>query len=93
MNAETAVIPAPVDPIEQLIGVEEVARRLEVSEDTVWTMARDGRFFPPLHVGRLARWRVRDLNRWVEERGAFIKKIDASAKRAAEKKRGAGRAG
>lgn len=88
MNTQEAeVIPAPLDPIEQLIGVEEVARRLSVSEDTVWTMARDGRFIPPFHVGRLARWRVRDLNRWVEQRATLIKTIDASAKRSTKKRR------
>jgi predicted DNA-binding transcriptional regulator AlpA len=87
MNAEPLRIPAPVDPIEQLIGVEEVARRLDVSEDTVWVMSKDGRFIPPLHVGRLAKWRVRDLNRWVEERAIAIKTIDAAAKRSIRRSR------
>ena len=88
MNAEAPIrIPAPIDPIEQLIGVEEVARRLDVSEDTVWVMSKDGRFIPPLHVGRLAKWRVRDLNRWVEERAAKVSAIKKAAERSATRGR------
>jgi predicted DNA-binding transcriptional regulator AlpA len=87
MAVEPEIVLAPVDPIEQLIDVKEVARRLYVSEDTVWVMAKDGRFIPPLHVGKLARWRVAEFNRYIEARAATVKAIEAAASRATAKSR------
>jgi predicted DNA-binding transcriptional regulator AlpA len=55
------------DDIERLLDVKQVADRLGVSDKTVWVMSGDGRFPPPLRLGRLTRWRVADFNHWVEQ--------------------------
>jgi predicted DNA-binding transcriptional regulator AlpA len=54
-------------PNQDLIDVKEVARRLGVSETTIWDWSRKGTFLTPIYVGRLARWRVRNLDDWVEQ--------------------------
>lgn len=81
------VNPTSDDEDERLIDAEEVARRLDVSRYTVWVMVRDGRLFAPIELGMLKRWRVRDLNRWVEERATKISKIEAASTKAAKKSR------
>jgi excisionase family DNA binding protein len=64
--------PQPVEPddIERLLDGKQVSERLGVSEKTVAQMIRDGRFIPPLHLGRFLRWRVADFNQWVEQQRA-----------------------
>jgi excisionase family DNA binding protein len=61
------------DDIERLLDVKQVSERLGVSEKTVWVMAADGRFIPPLALGRLRKWRVAEFNRWVEDRAKLKK--------------------
>jgi len=79
------VIPAPVDPVEELLSIDQVARRLKVSPDTINRWCRTGEFYRPMYVGKLPRWRVRDLNRWVEERAARIHDIEKTAFLAAQR--------
>jgi predicted DNA-binding transcriptional regulator AlpA len=64
------------DDVERLLDVKQVSERLGVSEKTVWVMSADGRFIPPLALGRLRKWRVAEFNRWVQ-RQAKRRKVDA----------------
>jgi predicted DNA-binding transcriptional regulator AlpA len=78
------------DDTEQLVSVETIARRFDVSPDTVRNMVRDQRFIPPLYIGKLPRWRERDVNAWIAARAVKLKKIEASAEKslAPQKRRG-----
>lgn len=78
---------------ERLLAVDEVARRLDMSPDTVRTMSLDGRFIPPLRVGKLIRWREADLNEWIAARGVAAKQIVAAAAKSVEPQKRARRSG
>lgn len=78
-------IPAPLDPIEELLDIAEVARRLKLSEDTVYRWIQTGELPPPLYLNKLPRWRVRDFNHYIEERASKIKIIEAAALRSAKR--------
>lgn len=46
-------------------SVQSVARRYEVSVNTIWRWARDGVFPQPVNLGlRCTRWRLSDLEAW-----------------------------
>ena len=50
-----------------LVDVKEVAAVLGVSARTVWRLVSTGEFPPPIKLGRLSRWRRKDVLRYVEE--------------------------
>jgi len=50
---------------EILIGAESVARRLGISQRGVWRLRDSGRLPAPVTLGRLVRWRARELSEWV----------------------------
>jgi predicted DNA-binding transcriptional regulator AlpA len=56
--------------MERLVDVRTLVRMSGMAERTIWRMVRAGAFPAPLHVGRLARWRAREYNRWVEQEAA-----------------------
>jgi excisionase family DNA binding protein len=52
----------------ELLTVREVARRLALSERTVWRWAADGLLPAPLRLRpRSTRWRAADIQRYLEE--------------------------
>jgi excisionase family DNA binding protein len=46
---------------------EETAELLSVSERTLWTWTQDGKI-PAFREGRIVRYYVDDLRRWIEDR-------------------------
>ena len=58
------------DGVERLLSREVVAERLDCDPATVRRMEKDGRFILPLMIGKLPRWRERDVNAWIAERAA-----------------------
>lgn len=50
-----------------LIDVDEVARRLAVSAQTVRRLVAAGQFPAPIRVGRSVRWRLADVEAWIDE--------------------------
>ncbi len=51
----------------RLIRIEEVQDRLGVSRSTVYSLVRKHSGFPrPVHIGRALRWRLSDIERWIE---------------------------
>ena len=50
-----------------LIDIKEVARRLSVSRQTVMRLVEAGQFPRPIHVGRSLRWRLADVQAWIDE--------------------------
>ncbi|MHB1421773.1 MAG: helix-turn-helix transcriptional regulator [Gemmataceae bacterium] len=54
-----------------LLTVHDVARRLSISERTVWRWTALGLLPPPVHPhARSTRWRAADLERYLEELAA-----------------------
>jgi excisionase family DNA binding protein len=57
--------------IPDLLTVREVARRLSISERTVWRWTALGLLPPPVHPhSRTTRWRAADLERYLDELSA-----------------------
>jgi len=52
---------------ERLLDASEVAVRISVSRRTVWLWKDAGRIPAPIRVGKLCRWRLSDITRWIEE--------------------------
>jgi len=51
-----------------LLTVRDVARRLSISERTVWRWTALGLLPPPVHPhSRSTRWRAADIERYLEE--------------------------
>lgn len=58
------------DGVERLLSREVVAQRLDCDQATVRRMVKDERFPPPLFIGKLPRWRERDVNAWIADHAA-----------------------
>jgi predicted DNA-binding transcriptional regulator AlpA len=57
--------------IPDLLTVRDVARRLSISERTVWRWTALGLLPPPVHPhSRSTRWRAADLERYVKDLSA-----------------------
>jgi predicted DNA-binding transcriptional regulator AlpA len=57
--------------IPDLLTVRDVARRLSISERTVWRWTALGLLPPPVHPhARSTRWRAADLERYLEQLAA-----------------------
>ena len=60
---------APTDPIipALLIDVKEVARRLDLSERTVWRLHSAAKLPKAVSIGgKSKRWRIDEINAWVD---------------------------
>lgn len=56
---------------EKLLSKQHVAEILDVHEQTVMRLVREGRFPPPLRtgaVGSAVRWRAKDVANWIDQR-------------------------
>lgn len=56
-------------PDEGWVGVDEVARHLQVARDSVYRWV-DSKGFPAHRVGRLLRFKLSEVDEWVKNRGA-----------------------
>jgi excisionase family DNA binding protein len=56
------------DEMVELLTIEEVAKRLRVSVETVRWLRKEGRFAPAIRVGRRLVWDARDVAAWLESR-------------------------
>jgi excisionase family DNA binding protein len=59
-----------VRELPQMIGCGDVAGILGVSRRTVWRLVSSHEIPEPLRFGRSVRWRVADIERWIEERAS-----------------------
>ena len=50
----------------ELLRVRDVAAQLKVSQRQVWKMHSAGGLPEPVRIGRSVRWRVDDIDRWVQ---------------------------
>jgi excisionase family DNA binding protein len=62
------VSPSPNNTVESapLLTVKQVATRINCSERTVYRLADSGEMPRPLKIGWLVRWRVSDIEKWIE---------------------------
>ena len=63
-DCRTAVL-VGLSVVTRLLTVDEVADRLGVTKDWVWSQAREGRI-PHVQLGRYRRFREEALERWLE---------------------------
>jgi excisionase family DNA binding protein len=50
----------------QLLGVRDLARRLNCSERHVWRLADSGAMPAPVRLGALVRWNVAVIKEWID---------------------------
>ncbi len=55
----------PLTPELVLLRDYHVAELLKIGVRTVWSWASSGEIPKPIHVGRLAKWRRRDIEAWL----------------------------
>lgn len=58
---------------EKLLTVEETSRFLSINVMSVYRLARKG-VIPSLRIGKMRRFRVEDIEKFIEEQVAGIKK-------------------
>ena len=51
----------------RLIDVQEFAQLLSVSTRTIWRMLSHGKLVAPVRIGGSVRWRLADVERWIED--------------------------
>jgi predicted DNA-binding transcriptional regulator AlpA len=66
-----------------LLGIVDLARRLNCSARHVWWLREAGALPDPIEIGGLLRWRPEDIDRWIER----CPKAVAQAKAATTKTR------
>ncbi|MFC1761188.1 helix-turn-helix domain-containing protein [Planctomycetota bacterium] len=54
------------ESLEYLLTAEELAERLRISVRSVYRYVEKGMLAPPARLGRLVRWRPRDVSEWLE---------------------------
>lgn len=52
-------------PRKELLQVDEVAAKCGISKSSVWRLVREGKFPQRHKIGRMARWRLSDLEAWL----------------------------
>ncbi|WP_204353376.1 helix-turn-helix transcriptional regulator [Tritonibacter mobilis] len=50
----------------KLIDVKEVCRVVSLSRSQIYALMREGAFPAPVKVGRASRWRVAEIDKWIE---------------------------
>jgi excisionase family DNA binding protein len=57
----------------ELLTVHQVAEIVNASPTSIRRWSRSGRFPPAVRLGEnLIRWRLSDVQRWIEERGPLV---------------------
>jgi predicted DNA-binding transcriptional regulator AlpA len=61
---------SPVAEMERLLDREETARMIGCKPNTLRSMWGRGEFIAPFYLGRLPRWRLKDIVAWIDEQAA-----------------------
>ena len=67
MNSKFFTPPPQPDPL--LVNSREAARRLSISERTLWSLTKAGEI-PSLNIRKCVRYRLTELAAWVERKAA-----------------------
>lgn len=62
-----AVAPHQLGDDLRLVTAKEVAAMLDISLRTIWRRLSDGTMPPPVRLGRLVRWRLADIRKWIAD--------------------------
>lgn len=52
-------------PRKELLHVDEVVAKCGISKSSVWRLVREGKFPQRHKIGRMTRWRLSDLEAWL----------------------------
>lgn len=63
----TSAFPADGETQPLLLTDNQVAELLQISRRSVWRSLKRGELVPPVRIGGAARWRRRDIERWIAE--------------------------
>jgi excisionase family DNA binding protein len=55
-----------------LLDVRELSQRLGVSQRAIWAWVERGELPAPIELGRLRRWRLQDIERWLAEKASQV---------------------
>jgi len=64
-NVKRSSSTVPQQPL--LLKADEVAHLLSISSRTLWRLVRAGEFPSPIYVGGSTRWRLTDIENWVDD--------------------------
>lgn len=64
--------------VNALLDVRAVAKILNCSPRSVWAWSEDGTFIPPIRLGRLRRWRLADVQSWIDRQAAIAREETAN---------------
>ena len=65
----------------QMIDVRGVAIILNISTRSVWRLVNRSELPKPIRVGRNARWRVSDIEQWIEQKVTDAHRVDSRRRR------------
>ena len=63
----TTAVKEKVDDGVRLLSVRQVAELLSIHQRSIWRMAACGQLPRPVKIGGCTRWRLKDLQAWVEK--------------------------
>lgn len=49
-----------------LINAHELANILGISQRTIWRLIANGKLIQPIRIGTSVRWRLEQVNQWIE---------------------------
>ena len=49
-----------------LLTADELAELLQISPRSIWRLLSKGELLPPIRFGGTTRWRVQDVEEWIE---------------------------
>ena len=52
----------------QLVDMKWITATLKVTDKWIYKQIQDGKFMKPIKLGRSSRWRLCDVNEWLESR-------------------------
>ena len=74
LQAEAPPVPAPVrEPVPAgatLLTIDDLAKRLQQCRSTIWKSVADGIFPRPIKFGRSSRWRLDEIDAFIERQAA-----------------------
>ena len=52
---------------EKLLNIKEVCKIVGLKKSTIYSYIQDNKFPTPKKIGKLSRWKLSEIRRWIEE--------------------------